>query len=53
VRPAPKPAPVSKPAARKPAEPKVFVSPRAPDDPGPDPLEGDGLSVYPATGAKA
>ena len=51
--PKPKPAPPAQPAARKPVEPKVFVPPRAPDDPGLDPLEGDGLTVYPTSGAKA
>jgi HemY protein len=53
ARPAPKPAPAARPPVHKPVEPKVFVSPRPPDDPGPDPLEGDGLSVYPVSGAKA
>jgi HemY protein len=52
-RPAPKPAPPAQPAARKLVEPKVFVAPRAPDDPGLDPVENDGLSVYPTSGAKA
>jgi hypothetical protein len=27
------------------AEPKIFVPPRAPDDPGPEPGEGDGLAA--------
>ncbi len=51
--PKPKPAPPAQPAARKPVEAKVFVPPHAPDDPGLEPLEGDGLTVYPTSGAKA
>ena len=51
--PKPKPAPPAQPAARKPVEPKVFVAPRPPDDPGLDPLEGDGRPAYPTSGAKA
>jgi HemY protein len=31
------------PRSRKPLEPKIFVAPHAPDDPGPDAAEGDGL----------
>lgn len=50
----PKPAAAAPRTARKPAEAKVFVPPRAPDDPGPDPAEKDDLSGYPTTsGAKA
>jgi HemY protein len=49
-------APLSRP--RKSAEPKIFVPPRAPDDPGPDPASpgGDqelGLGPFRPTGAKA
>jgi HemY protein len=42
--------PVSAPARarpRKPAEPKIFVPPRAPDDPGTDASELDDLQGYP------
>jgi HemY protein len=45
---APKPAP----AARRQAEPKIFVPPRAPDDPGTETAEDD-FSAYPTSGAKA
>jgi HemY protein len=60
---APKPAP--KPVARRPeaqpvrprksGEPKIFVAPRAPDDPGPEPTEDSGLDIgdLRPTGAKA
>jgi HemY protein len=52
-QPAPKPAlPPSQPRVRKPAEPKIFVPPHAPDDPGPEPAEDD-FSAYPPSGAKA
>ena len=52
--------PRRRPPARPPAasrtgkrtEPKIFVPPRAPDDPGPE-TEGDDVSAYPASGAKA
>jgi HemY protein len=37
---------------RKPAEPKIFVPPRAPDDPGTDASDLDDLG-YPTSGAKA
>jgi len=37
-------APVPPPRQRRTAEPKIFVPPRAPDDPGPEPGEGDGLA---------
>ncbi len=56
--PAPKPQPAPKPAAppqprvRKPAEPKIFVPPHAPDDPGTEAAEDD-FSAYPTSGAKA
>jgi HemY protein len=57
--PAPKPAavprtqaePLSRP--RKIVEPKIFVPPRAPDDPGPEPIDGDGLETGPLRPAKA
>jgi len=42
--------------ARKVIEPRIFVSPRPPDDPGPDPApEGEGLDLGPLrpSGAKA
>jgi hypothetical protein len=40
--------PVTAPArARKPAEPRIFVPPRAPDDPGTDPSGLDDLQGYP------
>jgi HemY protein len=38
---------------RKPVETKIFVSPRAPDDPGTDASEIDDLQGYPTSGAKA
>ena len=55
---APKTAPVRKtqaplPRPRKTVEPKIFVPPRAPDDPGPDPADGDGLETGPLRPAKA
>jgi HemY protein len=37
----------ARPRPRKPAEPKVFVPPRAPDDPGTDPPGLDDLQGYP------
>jgi HemY protein len=45
---APKPAPAA-PAARprRPTEPRIFVPPRAPDDPGTDASDLDDLSGYP------
>lgn len=52
--PAPKSQPASpppQPRVRKP-EPKIFVPPRAPDDPGTEAAEDD-FSVYPTSGAKA
>lgn len=49
----PKPAPpAQRETARKPVEPKIFVAPRAPDDPGTEIAEDD-FSTYPASGAKA
>ena len=39
--------------ARKPLEAKVFVSPRAPDDPGTEASEIDDLQTYPTSSAKA
>lgn len=51
--PATKPAVPSQPRARKPVETKIFVPPRAPDDPGTEIAEGDDLSSYPTSGAKA
>jgi len=40
--------PASRPARpRKPVEPKIFVPPRAPDDPGPEMSEDDGLGQSP------
>jgi hypothetical protein len=44
------------PRVRKPAlEPKIFVPPRAPDDPGPEAAEGDDLAPggFSTSGAKA
>jgi hypothetical protein len=39
--------PSTQPAARKPVETKVFVAPRAPDDPGPEATgTGDDFSPY-------
>jgi hypothetical protein len=35
----------SPPRARKTVEPKIFVPPRAPDDPGPEPTDGDGVET--------
>ena len=35
------------PRPRRTAEPKIFVPPRAPDDPGPEPTDGDGLAASP------
>jgi HemY protein len=35
------------PRLRKTAEPKIFVPPRAPDDPGPEPTDGDGVDTRP------
>ncbi len=35
------------PRPRRTAEPKIFVPPRAPDDPGPEPTDGDGLTASP------
>jgi HemY protein len=32
---------------RKPVEPKIFVAPHAPDDPGPDEADGDGMGLGP------
>jgi HemY protein len=59
-RPGPLPKPQDAPAAphpraRKPAEPKIFVPPRAPDDPGTESADSDDLSAvaYPASGVKA
>jgi hypothetical protein len=37
----------TRPRPRKPAEPKIFVPPRAPDDPGTDPSGLDDLQSYP------
>ena len=52
-KPAPKPAaPPPQPRLRKPAEPKIFVPPHAPDDPGTEAAEDD-FSAYPTSGAKA
>jgi HemY protein len=48
----PQPSPLR---ARKTTEPKIFVPPRAPDDPGPDPVEDAALEIGPLqpSGAKA
>jgi hypothetical protein len=43
----------SPPRARKTVEPKIFVPPRAPDDPGPEPTDGDGVETGPLRPAKA
>jgi HemY protein len=43
----------SPPRPHKPVEPKIFVPPRAPDDPGPDPTDGDGVEAGPLRPAKA
>jgi hypothetical protein len=54
----PKPEPEIKPApsapvrSRRPAEPKIFIPPRAPDDPGTEAADDD-FRAYPASGAKA
>lgn len=48
----PKPRPAIQPRAPKPAEPKIFVPPRAPDDPGTETADDD-FSAYPTSGAKA
>jgi HemY protein len=46
--PAPRRRPEPAPAARKkPIETKIFVPPRAPDDPGPEPDESTGLGIGP------
>jgi hypothetical protein len=57
--PAPKPAAVARtqapappPRVRKTVEPKIFVPPRAPDDPGPDPIDGDDIDTGPLRPAK-
>jgi HemY protein len=39
--------PTSRPRPVKPAEPRIFVPPRAPDDPGTDASDHDDLSGYP------
>jgi HemY protein len=52
----PKTADAARARARKPAETKIFVPPRAPDDPGPESTEADGgLEIGPLrpSGAKA
>jgi hypothetical protein len=41
------PVPAARPRPTKPVEPKIFVPPRAPDDPGTDASELDDLSGYP------
>jgi len=46
-QPAPKPAAASHGRVRKPVEPKIFVAPRAPDDPGTETVESDDFSPYP------
>jgi HemY protein len=63
--PAPRPAPPKPAAAKRPAaqpvrvrksgEPKIFVPPRAPDDPGPEATEDSALDIAPLrpSGAKA
>ena len=45
--------PALPPRPRKTVEPKIFVPPRAPDDPGPEPSDGDGIEVGPLRPAKA
>ena len=45
--PASAPAPASRPRPPRPAEPRIFVPPRAPDDPGADVSDLDDLSGYP------
>lgn len=44
---APRPAAVPQARARNPVEPKIFVAPRAPDDPGTETVESDDFSPYP------
>ncbi|MFZ1104989.1 MAG: hypothetical protein WAN86_19415, partial [Hyphomicrobiaceae bacterium] len=39
--------PAPRPRPRKPVEPKIFVPPRAPDDPGTDASDLDDLQGYP------
>ena len=52
-QPMPKPAaPPAQPRARKPVEPKIFVPPHAPDDPGTETTDDD-FSTFPTSGAKA
>jgi HemY protein len=41
------PVPAPRPRPRKPVEPKIFVPPRAPDDPGTDASDLDDLQGYP------
>jgi HemY protein len=43
----------SPPRPRTPAELKIFVPPRAPDDPGPEPTDGDGVETGALRPAKA
>ena len=51
-QPAAKPGPETQTRPRKPVEPKIFVPPRAPDDPGTEAADDD-FSTYPVSGAKA
>jgi HemY protein len=43
----------SPPRSRKSVEPQIFVPPRAPDDPGPEPTDGDAVEAGPLRPAKA
>ena len=45
--------PAPPPRSRKPVEPQIFVPPRAPDDPGPEPTDGDSVETGPLRPAKA
>jgi HemY protein len=48
-KPPPRPAAATQARVRKPVEqPKIFVAPRAPDDPGTEALESDDFSPYPS-----
>jgi HemY protein len=51
--PKPQPAAPARPRVTKRVEPKIFVPSRPPDDPGTEATEGDELSAYPSSGAKA
>ena len=48
ARPAAAPVPTTSPRPTKPTEPRIFVPPRAPDDPGADASDLDDLQGYPS-----